>query len=262
MPQNGTSFGEAVWFKAGAQIFGSDGLNYLGNPSLVHAQSIIATLACQVRIYHGNPCRFLAPHPVLWCAYRMTQSLLCRCPAPAPACELGRASDPAKFGLHCLLFRHGQPAFVSASQGPALGITSTGNCCRADIPNPAALQVVLMGGAEAYRVNGGPLGEGADASTYPGGSFDPLGLADDPDTFAELKVRPQQLWQTHPSGSACCVLCCSRPAADVGLLGRCCYWGVLWHPAVSASPAVIALHVHGVCRDAGPSFTCRSAADI
>ena len=133
---NGAKFGEAVWFKAGAQIFSEDGLNYLGNSGLIHAQSIIAVAAVQVIL-------------------------------------MGQAE-----------------AFRANGSSPGFGERSVGFEREAlEIPCHALLVMPLPFSAELLSLTFSFLSpEGAD-KLYPGGPFDPLGLADDPAILAELKVK-------------------------------------------------------------------------
>ena len=70
-----------------------------------------------------------------------------------------------------------------------------------------------MGLIESYRANGGIDDDLGLDRLYPGGDyFDPLGLADDPDSFAELRVntglgiQPAPLLFQHVFAAVCACL--------------------------------------------------------
>ena len=46
----GVNYPEPVWFKAGTAVFTPEGIDYLGNPSLINAQSITAILVVELAL--------------------------------------------------------------------------------------------------------------------------------------------------------------------------------------------------------------------
>ena len=86
--------------------------------------------------------------------------------------------EPVWFNAGDSIFLEGSPDYLGSS-----------NVVHAQsILEIAICLIVLMGAFEAYRVKGGPLRVDLDL-LHPGEAFKPLVLVDDPDTFAELKMK-------------------------------------------------------------------------